>query len=162
MASITLGSTLLIRALAATVLGGVTNLRQVAVAGVVIGVLKNIVSWNYPTSGALDLVLLVLILLSMFMRRDLGRAARAAEESSWSLGGVVRPLAAHLAAHPTVRHGRYGLIALGAAVAVLAPVPFESSQRVLLSSMAIFVVMGLSLTVPTGYAGEVSLGQSRS
>ncbi len=159
IAPITLGSSLLIRALAAAVVGGVTRLPQVAMAGVAIGVLEAIVSWNYPTSGLLDMVLLALILVSMLARRDLGRAARADDESSWSLGGVVRPLASHVAAHPTVRRARAGIMAGGALVAVLAPLPMESGQRVLLSGVAIFVVMGLSLTVLTGYTGQVSLGQ---
>ena len=158
-APLTVGSALLIRALAAAVLGGVSNLGQVAAAGVAVGVLETVVAWNYPTSGALDLVLLGMILVSVFFRRDLDDRGRGGEESSWSLGGVVRSLPPHLLADPRVRRMRAIVPVALAAVAIVAPLPLESGQRVLLASIAIYVIMGLSLTVLTGYTGQVSLGQ---
>jgi ABC-type branched-subunit amino acid transport system ATPase component/ABC-type branched-subunit amino acid transport system permease subunit len=45
------------------------------------------------------------------------------------------------------------------AAAVVLPLPFDSSQHVLMTSVVLSALMGLSLVVLTGYAGQVSLGQ---
>ncbi|MCU1463665.1 MAG: hypothetical protein JWO37_3740 [Acidimicrobiales bacterium] len=154
-----LGPSIMVRALAAAMLGGLTSLPQVLLGGLAIGLVELLVLWNYPTGGAFELVLFVIVVVSLLMRRGLGQLARGTEESSWSLAGSLRALAPDITRMPRVVVGRRaGLVALAGA-AIFVPLALDNSQRVLLSSVVVFAVMGLSLVVLTGWAGQVSLGQ---
>lgn len=154
-----LGPTLMLRGLGAAMIGGMVSLPGAFVSGLFIGVVEILVAWNYPTGGALEVVLFAVILLSMLLRRGLGRLTRGGEGTSWSLAGAARSLEAHVAQIPRIRQARAGMLALLLAFAILLPLPMGAAHRVLLASIAVFAVMGLSLTVLTGYAGQVSLGQ---
>src|SRR5207248_3407088 len=60
--------------------------------------------------------------------------------------------------HPRVRQAKQaGFVALVGGTALYANL-IRPSQRVLLSSVLLWALMGLSLVVLTGYAGQVSLG----
>jgi ABC-type branched-subunit amino acid transport system ATPase component/ABC-type branched-subunit amino acid transport system permease subunit len=154
-----LGASLLVRGLAGAMVGGLESLPLVFAGGVGIGVIELLVQWNYPSAGLLNPLLFGLILASLLLHRGLGAAARGGSTSSWSLAGDVRPLPEALAAHPRVRRARrIGMTILIAGTALAANI-FSPSQRVLLSSVLLVAMMGLSLVVLTGYAGQISLGQ---
>ena len=68
----------------------------------------------------------------------------------------IEPATARL---PRVRIGRRVALAAGIAAAALVAIPMHNSQRVVASAIAAFALMGLSLVVLTGYAGQISLGQ---
>jgi len=154
-----LGPGLLLRALAAAVLGGLDSLPAAFGAGVAIGVVETLVQWNYPTGGTTEIVLLVLVIASLLLRRGLGQRARGTEAGSWSLAGLLHSLSPAVAAEPRVRLARRVGIPALVAVAILIALPMTNAQRVLLSSIAVFAVVGLSLVVLTGFAGQLSLGQ---
>jgi ABC-type branched-subunit amino acid transport system ATPase component/ABC-type branched-subunit amino acid transport system permease subunit len=155
-----LGPSLMVRALAAAVIGGLDSLPQVAAGGVAVGVVELLVSWNRPAGGYLDVVLLAMVLVSLLLRRTLGRAARGTQGSSWSLGGAVHALEPRLARLPRVRAGMALTIAGVLAVAAAGPaLSIGSGRRVLLCSVILYALMGLSVTVLTGFAGQVSLSQ---
>jgi len=155
-----LGPQVMVRALAAAMIGGLTNLTQVFAGGVAIGVLEILVLWNYPTGGNFELILFAVILLSLLVRPGLGRLARGGDESTWSLAGSITALDAKVAAvRRVVVLRRTGVVvAVGAAIVV--PLILSNAHLVLLSSMVLFAVMGLSLVVLTGLSGQVSLGQA--
>ncbi len=156
--TVALGPALMVRALTAMMLGGLSSLPQVFAGGLVIGLVETLVSWNYPGGGTTELVLFAVILLSLLLRRGLGVIARGGAEQ-WSLGAAIHGLEPRIARRWRVRLAKAGVGAAVIAVAVLAPLPMSSSQRVLLSGVALFALMGLSLVLLTGYAGQVSLGQ---
>ena len=153
------GPALMVRALAAALIGGLSSFPRTLVAGIGLGVVELAVLWNYPTGGVVELVFLVVIVASLLLWRGLGREGRGGESTSWSLAGAVRALRPQVAFDPRVAVVRRG--GLGALVlfAVLLPLILTSGQRVLMSSMLLFAVMGLSLVVLVGMAGQVSLGQ---
>jgi ABC-type branched-subunit amino acid transport system ATPase component/ABC-type branched-subunit amino acid transport system permease subunit len=154
-----LGPALLVRALGAAMLGGLVNLRAVFIGGVAIGLVEAVVVWNYPVGGVLEMVLFGIILLSLLFQRSLRQQLRGGVEASYSLTVGVRPLEPAVASHVRVRRARrLGLLVVIAGAALL-PLPFESSERFFLSSVVLFALMGLSLVVLTGFAGQVSLGQ---
>ena len=158
-ASLSLGPALMVRALAAAMIGGLTSLPQVFAGGIAIGLIELLVSWNYPSGGVLELTLLAVVLLSMLVRTDLGRLARGAQDSAWALGESLKALEPRLARQSRVRQARaVSAIAL-VLLAVVLPVPLDSGQTVLLSSVVLYALMGLSLVVLTGLGGQVSLGQ---
>jgi ABC-type branched-subunit amino acid transport system ATPase component/ABC-type branched-subunit amino acid transport system permease subunit len=153
-----LGGPLLVRGLAAALLGGFDRLSRVFLAGVVIGVVELLVQWNYATAGIFSPLLLVAILVALFFHRGLASAARDTAASSWALAADIKPLPPRLAADRRVAWARtIGLIIVVGGTAVLAAV-LSPSQRVLLSSVLIWSMMGLSLVVLTGYAGQITLG----
>jgi len=154
------GPALMLRGLAAAMLGGLANLPRVFAAGVAIGVVELIVAWNYPSGGVLELVLFIGVLGSLLLSRRLRDAARGGSEgSSWSLAGALRPLDPRLATDPKVRIVRRVFLAGVVLAAFLTPLPASNATRVLMTSVVLFAVMGLSLVVLTGYAGQISLGQ---
>jgi ABC-type branched-subunit amino acid transport system ATPase component/ABC-type branched-subunit amino acid transport system permease subunit len=154
-----LGPSLMLRALGAAMLGGLLRLPSVFVGGIVIGILESVVLWNYPNGGVLELVIFVLIVVSLLGKRGLGELARGTSGSSWSLAGNLRQLAPGLAGNHRVRSARRAGLVLAAVVAVLLPLPLTSTQQSTLASVVVFAIMGLSLVVLTGFAGQVSLGQ---
>jgi ABC-type branched-subunit amino acid transport system ATPase component/branched-subunit amino acid ABC-type transport system permease component len=156
--SVALGPALMVRALAAMMLGGLGSLPQVFAGGVAIGLAETLVAWNYPGGGTAELVLFAIILLSLILRRGLGVIARGGGED-WSLGAAVHALEPRIARRSQVRLAKAATGVALIALAVLAPLPMSSSQRVLLAGVALFALMGLSLVLLTGYAGQVSLGQ---
>jgi ABC-type branched-subunit amino acid transport system ATPase component/ABC-type branched-subunit amino acid transport system permease subunit len=156
---IAVGPGLMLRALTAAMIGGFVSIPAVFAGGVAIGVVEAVIRWNYPTGGVFEITLFVIIVGSMLVRRSLGVRARGGEGTTWSLAGSVRPLPAAIAGLPKVIAARRVLIGGAIAVAALLPVPLSNAHRVLATSIVLFAMMGLSLVVLTGYAGQVSLGQ---
>ena len=154
-----IGPSLLVRGLAAAMIGGFDSFPLIFVSGLGIGLLEALLEWNYPSSGLLNPVLFVLLVVSLLVHRRLGATARETAASSWSLTGALKPLPQWVATHPRVRRAkRWGLLALVAGTAVLAE-HLSEGQNVLLATVLLFAVIGLSLVVLTGYAGQISLGQ---
>jgi ABC-type branched-subunit amino acid transport system ATPase component/ABC-type branched-subunit amino acid transport system permease subunit len=159
VSGVALGPSLLLRALAAAMVGGLDSLAMVLAAGIGIGVLEAVVQWNYPTGGTLEAVVFAVIVV-VFLTRRFGQAARAgAAAAGWSLAGAARGLDRRVATlEPVVRLRRAGL--LGAVlIAATLPLVMSNAQRVLATTVVVYALMGLSLVVLTGFAGQLSLGQ---
>jgi ABC-type branched-subunit amino acid transport system ATPase component/ABC-type branched-subunit amino acid transport system permease subunit len=154
-----LGPSLMVRALAAALIGRLVSLPWAFAGGIAMGVLEATVSFNYPTGGTLELVIFLAIIGILLFRRGLSQQTRGGEESSWSMAGLARPLRPAIRNLATVKRARRLGFTVLVAVAVLAPLPMSNAQRVLLAGIVVFAIMGLSLVVLTGYAGQVSLGQ---
>ena len=157
--SAALGPSLMLRGLGAAMLGGLLSLPAAFVGGVAIGVIEALVLWNYPRGGVLEVVIFAIILSCLLLRRGLGHLARGGEESSWSLTTTLRPLPHHLARDPLVRTAKVAGLVLLLAIAVLVPTRLDNSQAFFLSGVILFAMMGVSLVVLTGMAGQISLGQ---
>ena len=150
-----LGPGLLLRALAAAMIGGLDNLAVTFAAGIGIGVLGALVQYNHPTQGTLDIVLFAVILVSFLARRRLGGAGRTEEGHSWSLVDAAPARDASSERTRAARLLRLSGPVLAVVVAAAVAVPMSNAHRVLLSSIVLFAIMGLSLVVLTGFAGQV-------
>src|SRR5205823_6157928 len=64
-----LGPGLLLRALAAAMLGGLESLPLVFAGGLAIGLVEALVQWNYPAAGILNPLLFAIILVSLLIHR---------------------------------------------------------------------------------------------
>lgn len=152
-----LGPDLLLRALAAAVVGGLSTLPLTVVAGVAIGVLESILYASYPSNpGLVNAVLFVAILVLL-----LARSRRGTESSDdVALGADPVPLPRDLRAHPVVKRLRLsGAAVLIVIVAVLPLIYSQPSQLFQLSRVPIFAIIGISIVILTGWAGQLSLGQ---
>ena len=153
-----LGAGLLMPALAAALVGRLTSLPLTLAGGVVIGITQSILVVNYPTTpGVVDLLLFVAVLVMVLLRR-----APEGEESSGRFGLTLRvaPFPEKLRKFWWTRH----LSLIGAAAAVLCagllPLVVTSPSKIFLFSGVLVVALaGLSVTVLTGWAGQLSLGQ---
>ena len=79
--------------------------------------------------------------------------------STWQAVDEVRPVPEVIARLPEVRAVRWGGAAVLTAVVLWLPTWLSPSDALLASSVLIFGIIGLSLLVLTGWAGQVSLGQ---
>ena len=154
-----LSLTALVQALAALVIGRLRHLPTVATSAVALGILEYGVAWNasspllvMPIIGAAVLVALLL------QRRQYGRADRD-EAAGWRLADEVRPLRPAVARLPLVRLMRWGTAALIVVGLVLIPIMLRTDQIIKATAVAVFAVIGLSLVVLSGWAGQISLGQ---
>ena len=79
--SAALGPALLLRALGASMLGGLSSIWGSFGGGIAIGIVEALVLWNYPVGGVLELVLAIVILAQHAAqagpRTAAGRCARA-------------------------------------------------------------------------------------
>ncbi len=157
--SAALGPQLMLRALAAAMLGGLVGFRPVFFAGVAIGLIESLVLWNYQIGGMIDLVMLATIVVSFVVRKNLGNTARGSEESSWSLAAAIRPLVPGVAAAARLRWVQAVTLGTLGLLATYLPTTMTASEQFFLSRVALFAIFGLSLVLLTGYAGQVSMGQ---
>ncbi|MEL7206818.1 MAG: ABC transporter permease, partial [Actinomycetota bacterium] len=147
----------LLRTLAALVLGRMTDLPAVGAAAVAIGLLEAGVGWNASSPLLIDPIISAVVVVALLLRRQ--RSSRTGVTSSWQSVEDVRPIPPELQRVPEVRWTRIGLIALVVAVVLALPHGLDAGDSLLVSATLIFGIIGLSLLVLTGWAGQVSLGQ---
>ena len=99
------GPSLLLPALATAVVARMESLPVAFGAGVGLGVLEQVVLWNYPPS-AVDVAYLGVILVALLLRRDRLTRAQDIGASSWSDTGMVRAIPRELRRLPEVRIAR--------------------------------------------------------
>jgi len=156
-----LGPSLLLRGLAAALLAGMVDFRLAFGAGVALGVVEQVALYNFHGGGVADLSVATFLLVAIALRAGaLGRTARRGDDLLASERS--RPtLSARLAQVSVARNlGRYGWGAL-ALIGLVAPVlPGLHSQEKAQALILIlsFAIVGLSLTLLTGWAGQASLG----
>jgi ABC-type branched-subunit amino acid transport system permease subunit len=147
---------LLVFALTAALVGAMINLTVAFVAGVGVGVLYELLQWNY-TSATQWLVFFILVLAVLFIRvRALRKDSRSAERSTWHHGAATTVRATSEVLRRRVSQTGIGAVLL---VAVVLPLLLNVGNNLLYSQVCIFAVIALSLTILTGWAGQVSLGQ---
>lgn len=153
------GPTLLLPALAAAVLARKESLPIAVFAGIGLGILTSLVSWNFTSKpGLTDVAFLVVILLALLLPRS--RTGRdGADEASLSTAGRAREIPSQLRRLPEVIAARVGGRVAVLAVAVLVPLACSPSTIRVFSIAAIFAIVAVSLVVLTGWSGQVSLGQ---
>jgi ABC-type branched-subunit amino acid transport system permease subunit len=154
-----LGPELLVRALAAAVLARMAYLGRAFLAGILLGILEQLVYWNTSSNGAVEVAMFVVILVAFALQTRKREGGRTEERSSWELTRLMRPLPSRLAGNRRVRAAGWG--GLGAVMAVGAVVPFwlSSSQTFLLTGIVTLAILAVSVSLLTGTSGQISLGQ---
>ncbi len=153
-----LGPNTLVRALAAAVIAGMVSFPRAMVAGVLIGVIQALVNFNYlDKPGLIDALLFVAVLVAVALQ---SRGRGPAETQTFSFAPKVREIPDQLRGIWWVR--RFNLLVLGALLVLAIVIPLlitAPSRHLLYATIACFAICGLSLTVLTGWAGQLSLGQ---
>ncbi|HET8620401.1 MAG TPA: ABC transporter permease [Acidimicrobiales bacterium] len=152
-----LGPAILVRALAACVIGGMTNMPLIVAGAVTLGVIEQAIVWNSDEPALLAAVLFVIVLAVLLVQKR-ERLSRGEGLSSWQVVTDVRRIPAELADLPEVRWVMRGLLALLAALVLSLPVLLSTSRLDLVGVILVYAMVGVSLVVLTGWAGQVSLG----
>ena len=155
--SVALGPGLLLRALAAGLVGRLTSLPLALAGGVALGVVEGVVFANVGNPGIADGVILVLVLALVLAR---GVRTGDDDDGGSSLSARLRASAARASAvRGAAWTPRIAAIASLAAAVVL-PLVFTSAARnFLFSRTLLYAMVALSVTVITGWAGQLSLCQ---
>lgn len=154
-----LGPASLLRALTAAMLARFLYFGRAMIIAVVIGVVERVMLFNFLAEpGRVEAVLLVVVLLAVARGERVSTKGEA--ESEFSFTPKVDPMPERLKEMFWVRHiNRIVMIALLAIGAVVPLVITQPSRHVLYASILAFTICAMSLTVLTGWAGQLSLGQ---
>ena len=143
-----LGPALLLRALAAALVGRMQSLPRALLGGTAIGVGEAVLYFNAPDDpGRVDAVLFVVVVVTVLA---LSRSTTGPE------------IAGSFAAVPRALAWRFSWVGPTLALAAAVVLPFvvsQPSRHLLYAQIALFALLGLSLTVLAGWAGQLSLGQ---
>ncbi len=151
----------LLTALGAAVIGRMERMPTVVLAAIGLGIVNQAAVFHFDHIEVENLAILaVIIAIALLLQRSstTDRLSSAAT-STWQATREVKRIPAELRHQPAVRAAMWGLGAL--LVAGLAAVPlFMSEDKIkLATTIGIYAIIGLSLVVLTGWAGQVSLGQ---
>lgn len=152
-----LSSGVLLRALAALMIGRMANLTAIATSAVALGVLELGVQWNASSPLLIDPILAAVIGVALLLQRR--QTSRADAASSWQASEEVRPVPPVLARQPEVRLVRWVGAVLLLVVVVGLPHVLSVDRSLKASAVLVYAILALSLVVLTGWGGMVSLGQ---
>ncbi|MFM7489193.1 MAG: ABC transporter permease [Actinomycetota bacterium] len=155
----TLSISMLVQALAALVIGRLRNLGTIAAAAVALGILEYGVAWNAESPLLVAPFVGAAVMAALLMQRRGSTRLDQDTTASWRLADEVRDLDPAVARLPLVRLLRYSTYALAPTGLVIIPLALRSDQVIKITAIAIFAIIGLSLVVLTGWAGQISLGQ---
>lgn len=152
----------LLVALAALMLGKLTELPTIGAAALALGILEQSIIWNNSESPELFQPILALVIVVGLLVRKTGQSRTEHDTaSSWQSADEVRPVPKELRKVPEVLAVRWGGTALVAAFLIVLPnLGFMGpSNEFKAAAVLLFAIIGMSLVVLTGWAGQVSLGQ---
>lgn len=152
----TLGPQTLSLALVAAVIGGMTSFSRTIVASVAIGLLQSLLNFNFiDKPGLINLVLLIIVVIAVLFNRD-----RVDEGEVFAFSPRARPIPVRLQSYRWARNVNKSGIVFLAVVAVVLPLIFtQPSTQQTFTEILAFAICATSLTVLTGWLGQLSLGQ---
>lgn len=153
-----LGPTILLRALAAAVVGRMEHLPTILVASLALGMLESAVIWDTGRAAFVPPVLFAVLLMALLVRGG-GSAAGSAGFGMTPAVQAIRPVPRALARLTRIRVAGALAVLVPAGVLLGLPAVLPESRLNLLGLIAILAIVGVSLVVLTGWAGQVSLGQ---
>lgn len=154
---VSIGPDTLLRGLTAALLGRMLSFPKAVAAAVGIGLLDQVLAFNFPeNTGLIQFVLFlaVVVLVSRFSRASDG------ESESFQFAPRVYAVSERLRSIWWVRRLPQLMASLVVACAIALPILFNGSSRHFTYTQVIgFAICATSVTVLTGWAGQLSLGQ---
>ncbi|MBV9664528.1 MAG: ABC transporter permease [Actinobacteria bacterium] len=155
----TLSTGFLVRALAAALIGGLTSLPGALVGGLVVGISEATISGTFRgTVGAADAVFFVAVVAMLIFRPQGIFGQREDTEDKVAFVPPVRELPARLAKSVYAVAVSRVTIATLIAFALVVSLVTGSATNSTLTLVCVGAIVGVSLTVLMGYAGQISLG----
>lgn len=156
----TLGPTLMLRALAAAVIGRMENLTVTFFAAIGIGMIEQAVLWHTGRTAAIDPVIFALVMIALIVQSR-GIVSRAVErgQATWASIKEVRPIPPELRNVQLVKGVLLAVKVLVFGLLVIVPTMLGPGRVNLMAFGVLTGILALSLVVLTGWAGQISLGQ---
>ena len=154
-----IGPSILLYALAAAVVARMESLPLAFVAGLGMGVIDLSVFYSTRDAVLSDAVMLPVILIALLVQRGAVSRARDTGQSTWRTVKEFRPIPSELRGVREVAAARTTLFVLLAIGALGLPFFVGPLYRNDASLLLIYAMIGVSLVVLTGWAGQISLGQ---
>jgi len=155
-----LGPKLLLLSLVAAMFGRMKSFGWTLVGGVVAGVVDRLLlSWSLGGDLPMGSNVALLFLILLVVLFTIGRS-ESMRDSGWQLTNKVRAARQELTRHPLYRVLTWGgVVALGA-LALAVPIIAEKPSDILkFTTVPVFLIVALSITILTGWGGQLSLGQ---
>jgi branched-chain amino acid transport system permease protein len=155
-----LGIGVLVRALAAAVIGRMESFPRITAAAIGLGVVEQAIVYDTGRDIYVFPVVFGIIVVAAALNRR-RRGDRVADDiaSTWQAVREIRPIPTELRRVPEVRAARYGALGLLGAVIVALPLLLPDGKLTIATDTAIVATVAVSLVLLTGWAGHVSLGQ---
>ena len=160
-AQLTLGYPVLVKALLIAMIARMRILWLTIPIGIALGIIEVIFQQNVTGIDA-NVFALWLFVATLVVVLTLPRSMRVVTETgnSWKLAGRVKPLPERLRDIWVMRQlPRLGVVAALLVFAVIPAFAPQASQSFLWTRVVIFAIAGCSLTILSGWAGQLSLGQ---
>jgi branched-chain amino acid transport system permease protein len=155
-----LGITVLIRALAAAVIGRMESFPRIAAAAIGLGIVEQAIVYDTGRDIYVFPVIFAVIVVAVALnRRQRGNRVTDDIVSTWQAVREIRPVPSELRGVPEVRAARAGLVVLVVAAVVALPLLLPDGKLSIATDTAIIATVAVSLVLLTGWAGHVSLGQ---
>lgn len=158
-ASAAIGIGTLLRALAAAVVARFENLGLAIGAAVAVAMFEVSVLWATGATRVADIAVFALIVGALLFQRRRETRVDDSAASSWVAAEELRGIPHELAPLPVVRRMRARARWAVAFLVLAYPWVMSPSQTNLGGVYAIYGIVGISLVVLTGWAGQISLGQ---
>jgi ABC-type branched-subunit amino acid transport system ATPase component/ABC-type branched-subunit amino acid transport system permease subunit len=153
----TLGPQTLAEALAAAVLGGMTSFTRTAIWAVLVGVAQSLLSYTLLSDTGITYLLLFGV---AFAAVALTKRESTSEDQAFAFTPRARPIPERLRSVWWARNiDRSGMAALAAVAVILPVVVTAPSRQQLYTAVLAYAICASSVTVLTGWLGQLSLGQ---
>lgn len=151
------GPSLLLVALTGAVIARMQSLPVAVIAGIGIGVVEQLILWNFAQAGLAQMALFVIILVALLVQRQ--RGGRSEDKGAWAAVQAARPLPPAIRRVPSVRAMVPLTVAISLAFFALLPLLVNNAAAAKLTAGFAFVVIAISVGIITGLGGQLSLGQ---
>ena len=154
-----IGPSVLLYGLAAAVIARMENLPMCVIAGMGIGIIDQSALFGTRRSSLAIATMLVVILVALLAQR--GRMARALDAgvSTWQAAKEYRPIPMELRNVREVVMSRGAIANVILFIAVVFPLIASEKYAGRFTIVVITAMVGVSLVMLTGWAGQISLGQ---
>lgn len=152
--------TVLMTALAAAVFARLEDLPMAFAAAIGLTIFQQGLGWSFDNDPAVTAITqFAIILVVLLLQRSRSSRTDAAASSSWVGSEEIRAVPAVLQVLAPVQAGLRRVRWLFAVVVLAYPFVVSAGQLSIGTTYAIYGIVGVSLVVLTGWAGQVSLGQ---
>src|SRR5436305_1558640 len=155
-----LGGSVLMHAPAAAVVGQMARMPTIVVASVMLGVVEQAAVWHNGNTDMVDLTIFLVVLAALLLRRrEFTSRIQEAATSTWAALREVRPVPPELARLPEIVWARRAVLAAVLGLVLALPAMLDEAKIDLVTFLAAYLIVALSLLVLSGWAGQISLGQ---